>query len=227
MKKSRRRSRPGLKSSQKIFFPGGKVVATKLGEVYWVIRGLHWKINIFFVTSCFFLTQVDKLLNAPRICVVFTIHACLWAIQSWRMMPLVSKNCISISFTNKVAVQNFFSGGKLLHFRKLGGSFGSKLLNLIQDKSQVILGHKKLVLLVTVCFILPADVFTFVSCYCWGNVELTGFTIGICLISPMEWVQPFPLTRVKLRDVLHNISLESFRHSWLSLPILMSVMTVV
>ena len=33
MKKSRRQSRPGLKSSQKIFFPGGKVVATKVGEV--------------------------------------------------------------------------------------------------------------------------------------------------------------------------------------------------
>ena len=35
MKKSRRRSLPGLKSSQKIFFfQGDKVVATKLGEVY-------------------------------------------------------------------------------------------------------------------------------------------------------------------------------------------------
>ena len=32
--KSRRRSRPGLKSSQKIFFPGDKFVATKVGEVY-------------------------------------------------------------------------------------------------------------------------------------------------------------------------------------------------
>jgi len=39
--KSRRRSRPGLKSSQKIFFQGDKVVATKVGEVYWVIRGPH------------------------------------------------------------------------------------------------------------------------------------------------------------------------------------------
>ena len=40
--------RPGWKSSQKIFFQGYKVVATKLGEVYWVIGGLHWKIkNIF------------------------------------------------------------------------------------------------------------------------------------------------------------------------------------
>ena len=65
MKKSRRRSRPGLKSSQKIFlFRGDKVVATKVGEVYWVIGGLHWKIkNIFsLVISCFFLTQVDILL---------------------------------------------------------------------------------------------------------------------------------------------------------------------
>ena len=33
-KKSRMQSRPGLKSSQKIFFQGGKVVATKVGEVY-------------------------------------------------------------------------------------------------------------------------------------------------------------------------------------------------
>jgi len=69
MKKSRRRSRPGLKSSQKIFFfQGEKLVATKVGEVYWVIRGLHWKIKkYFFWISCFFLTRVDKLLNAPRI----------------------------------------------------------------------------------------------------------------------------------------------------------------
>jgi hypothetical protein len=29
-----------------------------VGEVYWVIRGLHWKI-IFFVISCFFLTQIN------------------------------------------------------------------------------------------------------------------------------------------------------------------------
>jgi hypothetical protein len=38
-----------------------------VGEVFWVIRGLQWKIKkYFFVISCFFLTQVDKLLNAPR-----------------------------------------------------------------------------------------------------------------------------------------------------------------
>ena len=34
MKKSRRQSRSGLKSSQKIFSPGDKVIATKVGEVY-------------------------------------------------------------------------------------------------------------------------------------------------------------------------------------------------
>ena len=34
MKKSRRKTRPGLKSSQTIFFQGDKVVATKVGEVY-------------------------------------------------------------------------------------------------------------------------------------------------------------------------------------------------
>jgi len=33
-KKSKRQSRPGLKSRQKIFFKGDKVVATKVGEVY-------------------------------------------------------------------------------------------------------------------------------------------------------------------------------------------------
>jgi hypothetical protein len=50
--------------SKDFFFQGDKVVATK---VYWVIRGLHWKIKkYFFVISCFFFTQVDKLLNAPR-----------------------------------------------------------------------------------------------------------------------------------------------------------------
>ena len=27
------------------FLQGDKVVATKVGEVYWVIRGLHWKIK--------------------------------------------------------------------------------------------------------------------------------------------------------------------------------------
>ena len=48
--KSRRRSRSGLKSSQKIFFfQGYKVVATKVGEVFWVIRGLHWKIKNLFL----------------------------------------------------------------------------------------------------------------------------------------------------------------------------------
>ena len=34
--------------SKDFFFQGDKVVATKVGEVYWVIRGLHWEIkNIF------------------------------------------------------------------------------------------------------------------------------------------------------------------------------------
>ena len=52
---------------KRFFFKGDKFFATKVGEVYWVIRGLHWKIkNIFFVIRRFFLTQVDKLLNAPR-----------------------------------------------------------------------------------------------------------------------------------------------------------------
>ena len=69
MKKSRRQSRPGLKSSHKILFQGDKFVATKVGEVYWVIRGLHWKIKkYFFVINCFLLTQVDKLLNTPSKC---------------------------------------------------------------------------------------------------------------------------------------------------------------
>jgi hypothetical protein len=34
MMKSRRQARPGSKSSQKIFFQGDKVVATKVGEMY-------------------------------------------------------------------------------------------------------------------------------------------------------------------------------------------------
>jgi len=38
-----------------------------VGEVYWVIKGLHWKIKkYFFVISRFFLIQVDKLLNTPH-----------------------------------------------------------------------------------------------------------------------------------------------------------------
>ena len=90
MKKSRRQSRPALKSSQKIFFQGVKVVATKVGEVYWVIMGLQWKIkNIFLMISCFFLTQVDKLLNTPRtyIFVLLTFthifgNSCSWL--PWR-----------------------------------------------------------------------------------------------------------------------------------------------
>jgi hypothetical protein len=42
-----------------------------VGEVYWVIRGLHRK---KIVISCFFLTQVDKLLNAPRKSCVSCLH---------------------------------------------------------------------------------------------------------------------------------------------------------
>ena len=43
------------------FFQGDKVVATKVGTT---LKNKKY----FFVISCFFLTQVDKLLNAPHNC---------------------------------------------------------------------------------------------------------------------------------------------------------------
>ena len=41
--------------SKDFFFQGDKVVATKVGEVYWVIRGLHWTIKKYFFCDKLFL----------------------------------------------------------------------------------------------------------------------------------------------------------------------------
>ena len=61
MKKSRGRSRPGLKSSQKIFFfQGDKVVATKVGEVYWVIGGTTLKNKKIFFCDKLFLSYLGR-----------------------------------------------------------------------------------------------------------------------------------------------------------------------
>jgi hypothetical protein len=67
MKKSTRQTRPGLKSSQKIFFSRGiKSLQQKWAKCIELLGDtLKNKKKYFFVISCFFLTQVDKLLNTP------------------------------------------------------------------------------------------------------------------------------------------------------------------
>ena len=52
--------------SKDFFFPGGKIRCNKSGQSVLSYYGTILKNKkYFFVVSCFFLTQVDKLLNAP------------------------------------------------------------------------------------------------------------------------------------------------------------------
>jgi len=113
-------SRPGLKSSQKVFFfQGDKVVATKVGEVCWVIRGLHWKIKkYFFVISCFFRTQVDKLLNAPRIYIYIYIYMYIYIYIQYTVwhdfitVLWTQRECVTWQSVTSGCSRSFFNQGE-------------------------------------------------------------------------------------------------------------------
>jgi len=46
--------------SKDFFFQGDKVVTTKVGKVYWDIRGLHWKIKKYFFCDKLFLSYKGR-----------------------------------------------------------------------------------------------------------------------------------------------------------------------